>query len=230
MAGRDTEMASPSPDFLFPLVHDLRAPLRTILAFSALLEEKAKHVLAPGDLEDVARIRSAADKLIQLADALGRLAEASTKPNDWEDVDLAEVFHRHGTSLREREPQRDTEFDIAGPLTVHGAARHFDILAFEILHNAWIATRGVTSARIALRGQRTQGGVEFSLSDTGIGIPSDGWARLFRPFSLIHSRSLWPGAGLGLWIAQAVVRHYNGRIELRPNDPAGVRVECWFPA
>lgn len=219
----------PSPDFLFPLVHDIRAPLRAILSFSALLEERGATTLARNDVEDLQRIRRAANQLRQLSDALERLAEASVEPRESTEVDLAEIFKQHFARLQESEPERTTPLEVSGPVPVRADRRHLDILAYELLHNAWMATRDFAGARISLCGESTPRGTGFWLRDTGVGIPEGSWQRLSRPFALIHPRSVWPGAGLGLCIARAVVQRYQGRIVLRPNSPTGVQVEGWLP-
>jgi CheY-like chemotaxis protein len=61
---------------------------------------------------------------------------------------------------------------------------------------------------------RTPGAIRFSVSDTGIGIPSDKLAAIFARFTQVHHSSTkqYGGTGLGLAIAKQLAERMNGRI------------------
>ncbi|MBL8019749.1 MAG: response regulator [Leptospirales bacterium] len=63
--------------------------------------------------------------------------------------------------------------------------------------------------------------VEFSVRDTGRGIPQDRIGDLFKPFVRLHPESMAVGTGLGLAIANKLVEHMGGKIEVESEVDVG---------
>jgi len=69
------------------------------------------------------------------------------------------------------------------------------------------------------------GGVWFSVSDTGAGVPQEQLNRIFEPFYTTKEK----GTGLGLMIVQRIVRDHGGRIELESRAGQGATFRVWLP-
>jgi PAS domain S-box-containing protein len=79
--------------------------------------------------------------------------------------------------------------------------------------------------RIEVRARRTNGDVEFHVTDTGPGIPPDVMASLFRPFFTTKSQ----GTGLGLSIARKNVELHGGTIQVETALGKGTRFVIRMP-
>jgi signal transduction histidine kinase len=66
--------------FSYSVSHDLRAPLRAIDGFSRILEEDALDRLKPDEVDALARIRRATDRMASLIDDLLSLSKATRAP------------------------------------------------------------------------------------------------------------------------------------------------------
>ncbi|MBX5465855.1 MAG: sensor histidine kinase, partial [Clostridia bacterium] len=72
-------------------------------------------------------------------------------------------------------------------------------------------------------------GVELSVADTGPGIPPEQRERLFDRFYRGDPSRSSEGAGLGLAIAQAILRAHGGRVEVESTVGRGSRFLLWLP-
>ncbi len=84
--------------------------------------------------------------------------------------------------------------------------------------------------RVAVAPSRVRERVEISVSDDGIGIADDKRARLFEPFSRVHSSDVdVPGAGLGLSIVKRLLDAHRGGIEVASEPGRGTTFTAWLP-
>jgi len=63
--------------------------------------------------------------------------------------------------------------------------------------------------------------VDFSITDTGIGIPKDKIKKLFKPFSQIENTQSFGGTGLGLYISSQIVKKLGGEIKVESEENKG---------
>jgi signal transduction histidine kinase len=66
--------------------------------------------------------------------------------------------------------------------------------------------------RVAVNAQLVAGSVRVEIHDTGLGISPDDLEHVFEPFMRAKTGERIEGSGLGLWIAETVVRKHGGRI------------------
>lgn len=104
--------------------------------------------------------------------------------------------------------------DIARGMYVLADPLALDVVVRNLLENAIAAVTPVGGGTISLSARRTDGEVELSVRDTGVGFrPADG-SRLFEKFTRLHpgGGSSYFGTGLGLYIVRRLMHLAGGRV------------------
>lgn len=70
--------------------------------------------------------------------------------------------------------------------------------------------------------------VKLSVSDTGVGIPSEFLERIFDPF--FTTRDTGEGTGMGLAVVQGAVKNHGGSVKAHSELGNGTRIDLFFPS
>ncbi|MEO6264484.1 MAG: ATP-binding protein [Luteimonas sp.] len=214
--------------FAYGISHDLRAPLRSIDRFSAMLD---RH----GGLDDtarshLARIRAAASRMGGLIDALLELSLVNRAELKSEAVDLGLLAEWAGAELQETEPGRVASIQVAANLRVRGDERLLKLLLSRLLDNAWKFSRERECVRILVRGEREGDRLHVTVRDQGSGFDMRYAGKLFEPFQRLHGPEQGGGNGIGLAIAQRIVERHGGRLWAQSEPDIGSIFHIELPA
>lgn len=209
--------------FSYSVSHDLRAPLRAIDGFARILSEEAGEALAPAQREQLGRIRSAAERMAVLIDAMIDLAALSRQPLRRESVNLSQLAESVIRELHAEEPGREVVTEITRDLCAHADAALAHVLLDNLLRNAWKFTRHVPEARIHFGARREGGRTVFCVEDNGAGFDMQYASKLFKPFQRLHAQNEYPGTGIGLATVQRIIERHDGRIWVDARPGAGAR-------
>ena len=61
----------------------------------------------------------------------------------------------------------------------------------------------------------------FSVTDNGIGIESEYQKQIFEVFKRLHTRSEYPGSGIGLSVSHKIIKHHDGNIWVESESGEG---------
>ena len=198
------------------IAHDLRSPLTRLRARLevALLEveagkgdPKAGLAQALEDADGVLRTFSAVLAIARLQAAGPAPDPASFDPAELS-ADVAELY----------EPvceEKGLEFraELTPQLTCRGNREFVAQAVANLLDNAVKYTPGGGAVVLRVR-RRSSGEVEFSVTDTGPGVPETERARIVQRFVRLENSRNLPGAGLGLSLVAAVAESHRGRLEI----------------
>ena len=197
------------------IAHDLRTPLTRMRnrLDDALREdgdvEAREQALerAVADTDEILGIFSSILSLSRLESGEGRTSIVELDPADVA-ADLAELY----------EPVCEDEglsFDseIQTGLAILGDRGLLSQALANILDNAVKYTPSGGAVTLRLR-ETADGEVEFSVTDTGPGVPDADRERVTQRFVRLDNSRTQPGSGLGLSLVQAIVDVHNGRFEL----------------
>lgn len=206
--------------FNYSVSHDLRAPLRPLEGFAAVLLSEYAAGLDDRARDYLGRIRAAAVRMSQLIDDLLELSKISRTAVRRKPVDVGALATAILQELRVAEPEREVELSIAPHLAVEADARLVQIALENLLRNAWKFTRNRPRARIEI-GARPDGDHAFFVKDDGVGFDPAYAARLFQPFQRLHRATEFEGTGIGLAIVNRIVGAHGGRIWAESSPGSG---------
>ena len=222
--------------FLSTVSHELRAPLHDILGYAQLLTRQ----VAPGAQHQLAVIQESGQQLLHLIDDILDFSRGEAKPIllDPGPLSLSRLTEHLAEIYRPRAARCDnrliTRLETAATDWVLADERRLMQVLRNLLENACKFTQGgqielgiaqVERPHPAAKTAQPLCLIEFSVSDTGVGIPAQHRARLFEPFNRLERDQRAPGLGLGLAIAQQLVRAMGGqiRVDSGQGEPAGSR-------
>ncbi len=213
--------------------HDLRNPVHTVTLASGmmleLLEDGPEQALTRQHLNIICRAARQMDGLIRdLLDAAsigsGQLS-VELGPQD-----ANALLQAAADVLRPIVEEADLHFNVhvvpGGPAVLADPDRIVQLLS-NLVGNAVRFTKPGGTIRIAA--EPATGGMQFSVSDTGAGIPEDELAHIFDRFWRAE-RSENGGAGLGLGISKGIVEAHNGQLRVESRVGEGSTFYFTLPA
>ncbi len=218
-------------EFTANVSHELKTPLHTISGCAELLENG---MVRPEDqARFYAQIRSEAGRMIALVEDIIRLSHLDEGAEDlqWEQVDLYDLAAETVGSLSPAAESAGVSVSVTGESAiVYGVPQLLASIVYNLTDNAIKYNRPGGTAAVSVR--EATGGVQLSVSDTGIGIPPEHQERIFERFYRVdksRSKELG-GTGLGLSIVKHAARLHNATIELQSVEGEGTTITVLFPA
>jgi len=204
-------------EFLANMSHELRTPLNAIIGFSDVLEQRLFGELNERQADYTQDIASSGRHLLDLVNEILDLSkvEAGRMELEPSEFALAETIRGALAFVRERAVRHRIELseDAASDLgTVVADERKVRQVLLNLLSNAVKFTPD--GGTIGVRARRSNGEVQVSVRDTGIGIAPEDLAKIFDEFQQVGKASdrSREGTGLGLTLAKRFIELHGGRI------------------
>jgi GAF domain-containing protein len=204
-------------EFLANMSHELRTPLNAIIGFSEVLQERMFGELNEKQAEYTDDILTSGRHLLSLINEILDLSkvEAGRMELELATFDLPLAIDNARTFVRERAAKHGINLDVTVDERLGdfvGDERKIKQILLNLLSNAVKFTP--EGGRIGIKARQADGGVEISVSDTGIGIAPEDQAKIFEEFrqaggDYAHKKE---GTGLGLTLAKKFVELHGGRI------------------
>jgi GAF domain-containing protein/anti-sigma regulatory factor (Ser/Thr protein kinase) len=223
---RQLEVASQhKSEFLANMSHELRTPLNAIIGYSEMLQEEARDAQQDAFIPDLEKINAAAKHQLGLINDILDLSkvEAGKMELELANFHLPTAIDNAVTLVRERAARRG----IALQATVDSRLgelradeRKIKQVVLNLLSNAIKFTP--EGGRIDVEAHPVEGGVEVSVSDTGVGIAPEDQDAVFEEFRQVGaSQGKQEGTGLGLTLCRKFVELHGGRIWVKSQTGVG---------
>jgi len=221
-------------EFLANMSHELRTPLNAIIGFSEVLGERLFGELNDKQAEYTEDILTSGRHLLSLINEILDLSkvEAGRMELEVAAFDLPLAIDNARTFVRERVTKHGITLDVAvderlGEFT--GDERKIKQTLLNLLSNAVKFTP--EGGRVGINAKRTDGAVEISVGDTGIGIAPEDQPKIFEEFRQVGSDYAHKseGTGLGLTLAKKFVELHGGRIWVESEVGKGSKFSFTLP-
>ena len=200
--------------------HDLQEPIRMVTSFTQLLERKYNGQLDKEADEYINFIVEGAHRMKYLIDDLLAFSRVSSHAKILENVYLENVLDIVLSNLY-------VSIKESNALITHDPLPN--VLADEsqmgqvfqnLISNA-IKFSGDETPIIHISAHKDGNEWIFGVTDNGIGIEPEYQKQIFEVFKRLHTRSDYPGSGIGLSVSQKIIKRHDGNIWVESEPGVG---------
>ncbi|HEY8738995.1 MAG TPA: ATP-binding protein [Candidatus Dormibacteraeota bacterium] len=208
--------------FSYSVSHDLRAPLRAILGFSAILAESHHQELSSEGNRFVALIHENAGLMGRLVDSLLALSRLGRHEIRLQAVSPRPLAERAVDKTRAAHPNARVQVTVADLPAVRADADLLELVFLTLIDNAVKFSAGRPRARVRVGCDKKSEPATFFVRDNGIGFDPRYVDKIFGVFQRLVRPQDYDGVGSGLAIARRVVERHGGRLwaESAPGEGA----------
>jgi CheY-like chemotaxis protein len=212
--------------------HEIRTPLNAIIGFSSLLLDKS---LTPGERKSFSEIiASSSDQLLRIINNVMDISiiETGMAILHADTVNINELLDEVALSF-DTKRQKKLSFIVNKGLKDSESFIITDLgkLRQTLLNLLENSNKFTDSGEINLSYRKSENMIEFSVEDTGHGIPTGSEDYIFDRFFKVesHNDKIYEGIGLGLSICKANVELLGGEIKLAKSSPTGTKIVFTIP-
>jgi signal transduction histidine kinase len=219
------EMISELEHMSYGIMHNMRAPLRALEGFAALIGAREAETLQPESREMLSKLRASAAQMDQLINDVLSYSKAVRGKLPLGVVDVGRVMRE----LQEenpafRPPQAEVLVDGEFPPVLANAAGLSRCLA-ELLRNGVKFVAPGKRPLLKVRAERVPhpgDHVRVWVEDHGLGVPQDAQGRIFNLFERLCGPE-YPGTGVGLAMVRKLMEQMKGEVGVDSEPGQGSR-------
>ena len=226
---KDILSAQLESTFLLSVTHELKTPIASIrLMLDTLLLRKTE------ELQQKQMIKDAQHELLRLQNQIENiLLTTRTQSNSFEKKDeeslLKDLIAEPIVKIKKWYPKAEIETFATENQRVFFDPELFSALVVNVIENGII--HGDPQKPIQAHFTVQQQALTIEIKDEGKGIPDDIKNQITQRFfsQNNHHTGAAKGTGLGLYLAESIVKSYNGKIAFHKNSPQGTIVHIQIP-
>ncbi|CAH0997905.1 Aerobic respiration control sensor protein ArcB [Emticicia aquatica] len=214
--------------FLSNMSHEIRTPMNAIIGFTKVV---LKTDLSAKQKEYLTAIKMSGDALIVLINDILDLAKVDAGKMTFEEIpfrlasSISAMLHLFETKIQEKNLKLISKYDKNIPVVLLGDPVRLHQIILNLVSNAVkFTTKGLITVSVDLINEDSENVIiQFSVTDTGIGIPQNKISNIFDNFQQATSGTarLYGGTGLGLAIVKQLVEQQGGKTSVQSKTDEG---------
>jgi PAS domain S-box-containing protein len=215
--------------FAYVASHDLQEPLRMIASYVQLLQRRYQGRLDSEADEFIGYAVEGANRMKALINDLLTYSRVGTHGKAFAVVAMGEVIKRAKSNLMLAIEDAGAQVTSDPLPVITGDETQLLQLMQNLIGNA-IKFRREEAPAIHIASTRVGRHWEISVRDNGIGIDPQYAERIFVMFQRLHTKTEYPGTGIGLAVCKRIVERHGGRIWVEPAPTHGSDFHFILPA
>lgn len=205
--------------FSYTISHDLKNPISSIKGYSQLLVRNQS--LDEKAINMVKRIEAGADKMKGMIGDVLHYSLVSKAKKKAATVDMAKLLNDLKEELIAGNIETVLKIDIVKTIDIVGDETMIMQVFSNLLSNAVKYSKTSSFPLITIDCENTEDGVQYSVTDNGIGIDPEDHDRIFELFRRSERVKDYEGSGVGLSIVRRIIEKHNGKIWLESEPGKG---------
>jgi two-component system, sensor histidine kinase and response regulator len=229
---RSAELAAAYHDleaFSYSISHDLRAPLRSMDGFAAILESDFAEQLGDEGRRILKIIRGGSQKMDELIVSLLEFSRAGRSALQFDHVDMTLLADAAASEVRAVYVGPEPQIDIGELPPVQADPIVIRQVWCNLIGNALKYSAKRATPKISVTGRIDNGEAIYQVEDNGAGFDMRYADKLFGVFQRLHRSDEFSGTGVGLAIVQRIIARHGGRIWAKGSPDAGACFQFALP-
>ncbi|OQP44551.1 hybrid sensor histidine kinase/response regulator [Niastella yeongjuensis] len=235
LENRNAELAQ----YAYLASHDLQEPLRKIITFIKIIDDKYLAGI-PEAKQEITKVITSAERMRNLINALLSYSKLSAV-SYFTPVNLNDIIKDALADLELAVKDKQAIIQVTTLPEVEGIAAQMRQLFMNLLSNALKFSKTTIQPQIKIYCEpvdelsleaapvKTGRYVRIHCSDNGIGLDESYIDKIFVIFQRLHGRTQYEGTGIGLAIVKKIVEKHNGLIGVKSHEGEGATFTIVLP-
>ncbi|RYX84627.1 hypothetical protein EON83_09225 [bacterium] len=219
--------------FAYVASHDLQEPLRAVAGCVQVLKRRYEGKLDERADQFIGHAVDGAQRMQNLIHDLLAYSRVGTKGKPFTDISLDKVVDGALQNLSASVSESQAQIERVPLPTIRGDSGQLEQVFQNLISNA-IKFRGGKPPHVEIKclpwdDSEASKGWTISITDRGPGIEPQYFERIFVMFQRLHTRTEYPGTGIGLAIVKKIIERHGGRIWVESVVGQGTTFSFYLP-